>query len=310
MSEFDLDSIIAINRYPSYVTLLPLVLYLPIGLALCLIRIFIFLHICLLSYILPAKFPFKCIILRVMLCVTGLPITSQGLLQTDNKKKIIIANHISSLDPFVFSLLHPNVLVIENVNTSGHLQTYLNNCFVLPSDKSRSEILKQLKDKVEESSEPILFFPEQIKTNGRSSLLKFSLLPFEVDIPIQPVTIQVHRYLFDINVSTYASSFYEDLIWCLLLPVTCFSVKYLPVTMNKRDESREEFAGRVQSNMAKSLNLRASSYNYYDVVEHCKRKQISERFVPVPKLLTVDQNPLLRTDKKILEPENTKPGIV
>uniref|UniRef100_A0A2C9KT47 CUE domain-containing protein n=1 Tax=Biomphalaria glabrata TaxID=6526 RepID=A0A2C9KT47_BIOGL len=294
MSESDLENIISLNRYPNYIALLPLILYLPIGLALCIVRIFIFLHVCLLSYILPAKFPYKSLILRVMLCVTGLPISSQGLLHTDSKKKIIIANHISSLDPFILSLLHPTVLAIENVKTSGHLQQSLNIYFPLPSDKSHAEVIKTLRDKIEESNDSLLFFPEQIKTNGKSSLLKFSLLPFEVDFPIQPVTIQAHRYLFDINVSTYASSFYEDLIWCLLLPVTCFSIKYLPVTNNKPDENVADFASRVQSNMAKSLNLRASSFSYYDVTDYTKKKQVTERFTePAPRIVKNVSEPLL-----------------
>ncbi|KAI8793715.1 ancient ubiquitous protein 1 [Biomphalaria glabrata] len=294
MSESDLENIISFNRYPNYIALLPLILYLPIGLALCIVRIFIFLHVCLLSYILPAKFPYKSLILRVMLCVTGLPISSQGLLHTDSKKKIIIANHISSLDPFILSLLHPTVLAIENVKTSGHLQQSLNIYFPLPSDKSHAEVIKTLRDKIEESNDSLLFFPEQIKTNGKSSLLKFSLLPFEVDFPIQPVTIQATRYLFDINVSTYASSFYEDLIWCLLLPVTCFSIKYLPVTNNKPDENVADFASRVQSNMAKSLNLRASSFSYYDVTDYTKKKQVTERFTePAPRIVKNVSEPLL-----------------
>lgn len=273
MLESEFESIISICRYPNYVSFLPLILYLPIGLALGVIRVGIFLHVCLMSYILPASFPFKCIILRVMLSVAGLPISTQGTIHTDSKKKILIANHVTNLDPFILALLYPSILTFE----SSTSQQQNSKHFVLPADKSHSDILKNLKDKVEESNEPLLFFPEKIKTNGKSTLLKFSLLPFEADYPIQPVTIQVHRYFFDINVSTYASSFYEDLIWCLLLPVTCFKIKCLPITERKKDESREDFANRVQSNMAKSLGFSSSPYSSYDIKDFIKKRKLSDK---------------------------------
>lgn len=46
-----------------------------------------------------------------MLSVTGLPIAVQGALSTDVKKKILVANHITSLDPFILDFLHPDILV-------------------------------------------------------------------------------------------------------------------------------------------------------------------------------------------------------
>ncbi|CAL1538339.1 unnamed protein product [Lymnaea stagnalis] len=294
MLESEFENIISLSRCPNYVCFLPLILYLPIGLALGLIRVGIFLHVCLLSYILPASFPFKCIILRAMLSVAGLPISTQGAIHTDNKKKILIANHVTNLDPFILALLYPSILTFES--STWPSQQHNSKQFVLPTDKSHNDVLKNLKEKVEESNEPLLFFPEKIRTNGKSTLLKFSPLPFEVDYPIQPVTIQVHRYLFDINVSTYASSFYEDLIWCLLLPVTCFKIKCLPITERKKDESREDFANRVQSNMAKSLGFNSSSYSSYDVKDFIKKRKLSDKALqheqkheaPRPKHITAE----------------------
>ena len=48
--------------------------------------------------------------------------------------------------------------------------------------------------------------------------------------------------------------------------------RYLPVTEKKKDESHEEFASRVQGNMAKSLNLQAYSYSYTDISQYVKER--------------------------------------
>jgi ancient ubiquitous protein 1 len=271
MTDSEIERLISFSRYSSYAAVFPMFLYLPFGLVLGLIRVCIFMHICLLSYLLPSSFPFRRIILGVMLSVTGLPISVQGMLNTDVKKKILVANHVSSFDPFILAFLHPNVLVLESPGSVKN-QLKPSNTVELPSDRNRSDVLTIVKEKITATEEALLFFPERLKTNGKSSLLKFSQLPFEVDCPIQPITIQVNRFFFDISVSTFSSSVYEDLIWCLILPVTLFKIKYLPVTERKRDETREEFAIRFQSNIAKSLGMTTSSYSHHDVKEYVKEK--------------------------------------
>uniref|UniRef100_A0A0B7AWK7 Lipid droplet-regulating VLDL assembly factor AUP1 n=1 Tax=Arion vulgaris TaxID=1028688 RepID=A0A0B7AWK7_9EUPU len=217
-----------------------------------------------------------------MLSATGLPISVQGVLNTDVKKKILVSNHVTNFDPFILTFLHPNVLVLDSPNC-GKNQLKPSKTFDLPSDKNRDDVLIMVKEKIRDSEEALLFFPEKLKTNGKTSLLKFSQLPFDVDCPIQPITIQVKRFFFDISVSTFSSSTYEDLIWCLILPLTLFKIKYLPVTERKRDETREEFATRFQSNMAKSLGLTTSSYSHHDVTEYIKKKTVVNQEGPSAK---------------------------
>ncbi|CAG5118337.1 unnamed protein product [Candidula unifasciata] len=271
MADTEIERIISLARYTNYAALFPVLLYLPIGLLLGLIRLCIFIHICLLSYILPSSFPLKRVILRAMLSVTGLPIAVHGALSTDVKKKILVSNHVTSLDPFILDFLHPDILVLES---AGYSKSLLEPCrtFEIPADRNRQDIISMIKEKVTGSEETLLFFPEKSKTNGKASLLKFSHLPFELDCPIQPITIQTNRFFFDFAVSTYSSSAYEDLMWCLILPITLFKIKYLPVTERKRDETREEFEHRFQTNMAKSLGLTMSCYDHHDVTEYLKKK--------------------------------------
>lgn len=269
MASSEIDKTIWLKRYSGFVSLVPLVLYLPIGLALGVLRFFIFLHACLISHILPDGFPLKRLILRVMLTVTGLPISVQGNPSVD-KRKVIIANHVTNLDPFILALLNPLILTLEPSSTQlactkGKLKTY-----DIPGDRDQNNLVQVLKNKMRESTEPLLFFPERVKTNGRNSLLKFSKLPFDLDCPIQPVTIQAYRYLFDVRVSTHSSTLYEDIAWCFLTPMTLFKIRYLPVTEKKKDESKEDFVSRVQLNMAKSMGLSASELTHHDVIEHIK----------------------------------------
>lgn len=270
MASSEIRSTIWLSRCSSYSSLLPMVFYLPIGLCLGVIRFCIFLHACLLSYILPQRFPLKRLILRIMLAVTGLPISIQGNPCSDKKKKVFIANHVTNLDPFILSLLNPLILSLENPSSLLSSTKGKINTFVLPGDKDHNEVVNQAKKKVAENEAPLLFFPERIKTNGRKNILKFSTLPFELDYPIQPVTIQAYRYLFNINVSTFSSNLFEDIAWCFLTPMTVFKIRYLPVTERKRDEETLEFVTRVQLNMARSLGLSASELSSHDIVEHVK----------------------------------------
>lgn len=278
-SEKAVNNIITFERFSSYGSIGPLLLYLPIGLALGLVRCFIFLHVCLLFFLLPNSF-LKRGILRVMLTVVGLPIITHGKPHLNDKsKKIFISNHISNFDPFFHTLLHPLTLAIEFPSPllAKNIPT---KTVEIPADKDHKDKVKFIKEIFKDGSEPVLFFPERAKTNG-TGCLKFSLLPFEVDMPIQPVAIQAKRYIFDINISTYSSSVLEDFLWCLLLPVTLFNIKYLPVTEKKKDETCEEFANRVQANMAKSFNLQAHSYSYTDVSQFAKERNLAKASIKV-----------------------------
>ncbi|XP_059175735.1 lipid droplet-regulating VLDL assembly factor AUP1-like [Physella acuta] len=271
MSVTDIESLITMSRFPSFASYLPLVLYLPLGIALAVVRLFIFLHVALLFYILPTSFPFKSVILRIMLSVTGLPISTHGI-PHPAKRNILIANHITNLDPFILAVLYPHILAVEGPFLSSVLYSIFSKKCALPADKNHSDILVLLKDTIRENDAPLLFFPERIKSNGKNKLLKFSILPFEVDTPIQPIVIQAHRYIFDINISTHKSSVYTDLLWCFILPVSLFTVKFLPVTERKKDESTAEFTSRVESNMAKSLGVSTSTSGHHEVTQFLKNK--------------------------------------
>jgi len=277
------EKLVWLKRYSSYSKLVPLVLYLPFGLAIGVLRFFIFLHACLLSFLLPNGFPLKRLILRIMLTVTGLPISIQGMPTIDCKKKVVIANHVTNLDPFILALLNPMILTLETSTphlncTKGKLKT-----LELPGDKDHSEVVQHVNAKIRDINEPLLFFPERFKTNGRNGVLKFSTLPFDLDCPIQPVTIQAYRYLFDIHVSTHSSSIYEDLFWCFLTPMTIFKVRYLPVTEPKQDESKDEFMKRVQVNMARSLGVTASDLTAHDVQDYVKKQAAKETAPRAPR---------------------------
>jgi len=287
MANTEVKETIWLSRCSRYTSFLPMVFYLPVGLCLGVVRFFIFIHACLLSYILPRNFPFKRLILRAMLAVTGLPISIQGRPPSDNKKKVFIANHVSNLDPFILALLNPLILSLESPSSLLSTANRKLNTFSLPGDKDHCDVVQEVKAKIAESEVPLLFFPERVKTNGKKSILKFSSLPFELDCPIQPVTIQAYRYLFNIHVSTHSSNLLEDIAWCFLTPLTLFQIRYLPVTERKQDEQNHEFVTRVQQNMARSLGLTASELTYHDVIEHIKSfsvkgEVISRRSTNVP----------------------------
>ena len=45
------------------------------------------------------------VLLRLMFAVCGLVVTTDGGLQTDRRHLVLVANHVTSLDPFILSLV-------------------------------------------------------------------------------------------------------------------------------------------------------------------------------------------------------------
>lgn len=62
----------------------------------------------------------------------------------------------------------------------------------------------------------------------------------------------------------------------LIITESYFYFRYLPVTEKKKDETREEFANRFQSNMARSLGVTTSVLTYHDVTKYIKRKTVAK----------------------------------
>lgn len=272
MAAAGVDNLMILKRFPDGSNLLPLLLYLPVGAALVVIRCFIFAQAMLVFFLL-SWIPFvQSFILRVMFAVCGLVVMTDGAIPPNRQQLLLVANHITSLDPFIVSLVMHCALVLDSPACSAD---FIQLCKQVQNsaEMSREDGLHHVKKCVDESKVPLLFFPEGGRANSALGLLKFRPLPFQLATPIQPIAITTRRWIFDINISCISSAWWVDLLLCFFVPVTFFSLKFMPVTKCRESENCEQFAERVQANLAKGMGITATEVTYSDLTDAVKNRQ-------------------------------------
>ncbi|XP_062837995.1 lipid droplet-regulating VLDL assembly factor AUP1 isoform X1 [Anolis carolinensis] len=276
-----------------------LLLYAPVGLCLLLLRLFVGLHVFLVSCALPDSAPRRFVV-RAMCAVLGLLVRQSSPRRPPSRLRLLVANHITPFDHNVLSLLLSCGAPVLN-GASGFLCWSRGFLEVGPTD-SRSELLESLKAYSSQGGNPpLLLFPEETTTNGRVGLLRFSTWPFSISDTVQPVALQVQRpfvsvllpwRLFtDLSLSTSLpmhplqippksvadASWVTELLWTFFVPFTVYQVRWLPSVCRQAEETREEFALRVQELLASELGLVSTRLTAADKAEYLKRLRHSPR---------------------------------
>ncbi|XP_053113492.1 lipid droplet-regulating VLDL assembly factor AUP1 isoform X1 [Hemicordylus capensis] len=262
------DRLFDSHRLPSDgLLLLALLLYAPVGLCLLLLRLFIGLHVFLVSCALPDSV-LRRFIVRVMCSVLGLWVRQSDPRQRSLRARVYVANHITPFDHNVINLLtscHTPVL-----NGSSGFICWSRGFLELGAAGSRAELLESLKAYSSQGGHPpLLLFPEETTTNGRVGLLRFSSWPFSVLDTVQPVALQVQRPFLAVSVAE--ASWVTELLWTFFVPFTVYQVRWLPSVCRPAEEAREDFALRVQELLALELGLASTRLTAADKAEHLKR---------------------------------------
>uniref|UniRef100_A0A3Q4B4X3 Lipid droplet-regulating VLDL assembly factor AUP1 n=1 Tax=Mola mola TaxID=94237 RepID=A0A3Q4B4X3_MOLML len=255
-------------RFPKdAAVLLLLLVYAPVGICLMLIRIFIGVHVFLVSCALPESF--IRFIVRIMCSVLGMHVRQKNPRSRDKNTKLYICNHVTEFDHNIINLLTPcNTPHLEG---STGFVCWARGFMEIHSASSQAVIGESLQRYCStEGTPPLLLFPEEDTTNGRAGLLKFSW-PFSLADSIQPVALQVTRPL--IATSTLESSWLMELLWTFFVPCTVYHVSWLPTVSRQDDESMQEFANKVQELLACELGLVSTKITKADKAEHIKRKR-------------------------------------
>ncbi|KAI1883787.1 hypothetical protein AGOR_G00235170 [Albula goreensis] len=258
------------QRFPNDGLLLVLLLlYTPVGLALMLLRIFIGVHVFLVSCALPDSF-IRRFIVRIMCSVLGMYVKQSGPRLRDRSVKLYICNHVTQFDHNVLNLLTScNTPMLEGLQgfvcwARGYME--------LASVSGRAELVDALQRYCSTPEvPPLLLFPEEDTTNGRAGLLKFSSWPFSLTDSVQPVALFVKRPLLAVN--TADSSWMTELLWTLFIPFTVYQVRWLSPVSRPDGESPQEFADRVQELLAIELGVVSTQFTRADKAEHIKRKR-------------------------------------
>ncbi|KAM6980890.1 lipid droplet-regulating VLDL assembly factor AUP1 [Aplochiton taeniatus] len=249
--------------------LLLFLIYSPVGLCLMFLRVFIGVHVFLVSCALPESLLRRCIV-RIMCSMLGMHVKQSNHHSRDRHTKLFICNHVTEFDHNIINLLTPcNTPMLGG--SAGFLcwargYTELDSASGVAGMEESLERYCSMADSV-----PLLLFPEEETTNGRAGLLKFSSWPFSVTHSIQPVAVRVKRPFLALN--TPGSSWVTELLWTFFVPCTVYHVSWLPPVSRQDGESLQEYANKVQEMLACELGLVSTQITKADKAEHVKRKR-------------------------------------
>uniref|UniRef100_A0A3Q3G3J2 AUP1 lipid droplet regulating VLDL assembly factor n=1 Tax=Kryptolebias marmoratus TaxID=37003 RepID=A0A3Q3G3J2_KRYMA len=258
------------RRFPKDpVVLLLLMVYFPVGICLMFLRIFIGVHVFLVSCALPESFVRRFIV-RIMCSVLGMHVRQKNPRSRDKNTQLFICNHVTEFDHNIINLLTPcNTPQLEG---STGFVCWARGFMEIHSASTQEAVGESLRRYCStDGTPPLLLFPEEDTTNGRAGLLKFSSWPFSLTGSIQPVALRVTRPF-----STLGSSWLTELLWTFFTPCTVYHVRYwLPPVSRQDGESAQEFANKVQELLAGELGLVSTKITKADKAEHMKRKRHS-----------------------------------
>lgn len=285
------DRLFDSHRLPSDgLLLLSLLLYAPVGLCLLLLRLFLGLHVFLVSCALPDS-ALRRFVVRVMWSVLGLLVRQSHPGQRSPRgARLYVANHVTPFDHNALALLTPCSAPMLS-GGSGFL-CWSRGFLEVGGAGGRAELLESLKAYTSHGGHPpLLLFPEETTTNGRAGLLRFSTWPFSILDVVQPVALRVQRPL--VAVSTADASWVTELLWTFFVPFTIYQVRWLPSVCRGAEETREELALRVQELLASELGVVPTRVTAADKAEHLKRLRHSPPvpYAPVPSQPSAAQPP-------------------
>ncbi|XP_032034264.1 lipid droplet-regulating VLDL assembly factor AUP1 isoform X2 [Hylobates moloch] len=224
--------------------LLALLLYAPVGFCLLVLRLFLGIHVFLVSCALP-----------------------DSVLRRFQRGRSGSVRAGSGLRTHSHHLLCPQPLL----NSPPSFVCWSRGFMEMNGRGELVESLKRFCASTRLPPTPLLLFPEEEATNGREGLLRFSSWPFSIQDVVQPLTLQVQRPLVSVTVSD--ASWVSELLWSLFVPFTVYQVRWLRPVHRQLGEANEEFALRVQQLVAKELGQTGTRLTPADKAEHMKRQR-------------------------------------
>ncbi|XP_060607460.1 lipid droplet-regulating VLDL assembly factor AUP1 homolog [Ruditapes philippinarum] len=265
----EINELVTVTRFPDGFKFALMILYFPIGVFLIVCRILIAIH----TYIIVCLFPRGAArrqFVRGMLGVLGIHIwVEEDPSPQQESPKVLVANYTSVLDHIVIDVVISHFVPYHS-NVPKVFQ-WLLGYKDLTSPQGKQQFLENVKKFVQEQEFPILMQPEGVPTNNNLGLLKFNTQAFELELPVQPVSVHMSRLSFPCALTTIDGPTWTDVLWCFFTPVTVFKLKTHPVMKKAEEETVEDFIERVRSVIAGALNLELTEYTAADIYEYRKK---------------------------------------
>ncbi|NWR25582.1 AUP1 protein, partial [Emberiza fucata] len=247
------------------------------GLCLLVLRVFIGVHVFLVSCALPDSVVRRFIV-RVMCSVLGLLVRQSDPRLRGAGSRVFIANHVTPFDHNVVSLLTScNTPALSGA--PGFI-CWSRGFMELGVTGSRAELVDSLKEySAQQGNPPLLLFPEEAATNGRAGLLRFSQVCC-VHLPAHCCCAMGGISLCSLPQSVADSSWITELLWTFFVPFTVYQVRWMPSVPRRADERSEDFALRVQELLAMELGVVSTRITAADRTEHMKRLRHTAQRLP------------------------------
>ncbi|XP_029451724.1 ancient ubiquitous protein 1 isoform X2 [Rhinatrema bivittatum] len=238
------ESLFDVRRFPNDgFLLIILFLYTPFGLCLLILRMFIGVHVFLVSCALPDNL-IRRFIVRVMCSVLGLFVKQNDPRLRESSVKVYISNHITHFDHNIINLLTScNTPMLKGASGFVCWARGFMEMNVLGNSLELTEHLKQYSS--DGGNLPLLLFPEEETTNGRAGLLKFRVW----------LTLLGSQNCF--GPSLYPSQF----------------IKWMPPILRHAEDTSEAMASRVQELLAVELGVVSTNITGADKAEYLKRQR-------------------------------------
>lgn len=270
----ELLDLLTLTRFPPGFKFALMVAYFPIGVFLIVCRVLIALHAYMIVCLMPRALARRQFV-RGMMGVLGIHIwVDEENSAPVPMHRVLVSNYTSVLDHIVI-----DVVISHFVPYHGNVHKVFQ--YVLGyrdlAAESKHEFLTKVKTFIQETGFPVLIQPEGVPTNNTVGLLKFSPLAFELELPVQPVSIQMSRLSFPCAFTIIESPKWTDVLWCFFTPITVFKIKTHPVMQRGIDQSLEEFSEQVRCVIADALVLEKTEFQAADVAELHKKLKNSQR---------------------------------
>ncbi|TGZ61649.1 hypothetical protein CRM22_007887 [Opisthorchis felineus] len=224
--------------------------YLPLGLLLLTVRLFIYPHAMIASFVLTSFGVLKRSVLRVMCLVLGFSVRMKEHKPTlDIQKSIpIVSNHVTLFDHLMICLTQ------ECVTPHPHV-FHWKSTYVPLKGESVSELVGR---NVQKDLYPLQLFPEKRPTDSPERLLKFDASLLDSLEKVRPIALKVTRP-FPVKLVEYPINWFVELLWHLFVPFTVYNIEYLDPVVRLPDENSHDFAARIRETIAQALGLQPAA---------------------------------------------------
>lgn len=256
--------------------------YLPIGAMLFMLRSMAITGIYLLSFVTPP--PLKTSLYKIQKRVLGIKVklnASLDQIRSHTDGCIVASNHVSMMDAIVSSGL-PNatlmigqplkqldifnrMLITSALNLSGVKQWHV---------VDRRGLAKNIQRWRKNQSGTTLYTTPEMTIGNQRGIFKFNSAFLCFDLPVVPLAVKVKNPI-GLNLCPINSSSKAMLLRLLMLPKIEFHLSYLDALQRSEEESKEDFAKRVQRSIGENLGISATEWTAAD--KHAYRKQLRAR---------------------------------